>query len=72
MAIDLAKPITGVVETDRPLHFELRAPWGARPPRVLVGGRRAPVDFAGGTMAFPVPAGKHQVQIRRATSQARP
>jgi dienelactone hydrolase len=72
MAIDLAKPISGVVETDRPLHFELRGPWGRRPPRVLVGGRRARVDFAGGTMAFPLPAGRNQVLIRRAPSPARP
>jgi pimeloyl-ACP methyl ester carboxylesterase len=65
MAIDLAKPVSAVVETDRPLHFELRGPWARHAPRILVRDRRVPVDRGGDAVAVSLPAGVSRLLIRR-------
>ena len=66
MKIDTARRITGVVETDGPLHLELRGRW-ARPPRVLVGGRRVRPTMTGRSHAsFAVPPGVNELSLQPA------
>ena len=65
MRIDLAKPVTGVVDTSWPLHFELRGPWHGRVPRVLVDGKpfRATLAHDRDVAAVALPAGRSRLQL---------
>ena len=67
MAIDITRPVSGVVDTDRPVHFEMRGRWGRRPPQVLAGERRLSAHIAAKNVAaVSLPAGVNRITVRAA------
>ena len=66
MAIDVAQPVAGNVDSDTPLRLELRGDWGKRAPVVLVGGERIEAALKQGVLTISLPAGVSELRITAA------
>jgi hypothetical protein len=66
MAIDVAKPVDGTVESDQPLALELRARWGGGTPTVLVDGQPQAVTRERQVVTVELPAGRSRLELEPA------